>query len=87
MKNYKQINFKKAAEKFLKSRTRKEQLKLLEKIYQLPDGTNIKKMEGYENRYRLWVGDVRVLYDMFIKHDDKIEILIVEMGNRGDIYK
>ena len=61
MKNCKRIEFKKSAEKFLKSRTRKEQIHLLTKIYNLPSGEHIKKMEGYNNRYRLRLGDFRVI--------------------------
>lgn len=86
MKNCKRIEFKKSAAKFLKSRSRKEQLRLLAKIYQLPDGEHIKKFEGYENRYRLRVGNWRVIYEL--KNDGEIiVILVVEIGNRGDIYK
>jgi len=57
MKNFKRIEFKKRAEKFLKSRSRKEQIRILSKIYLLPSGSDIKKMEGYANRYRLRVGN------------------------------
>jgi len=64
MKNCKRIEFKRPAEKFLRNRTRKEQIQLLSKIYKLPDGENIKKMEGHGNRYRLRVGDFRVIYEL-----------------------
>ena len=84
------IEFKKPAEKFLKSRSRKEQIRLLSEIYKLPDGKHVKKMEGYDNRYRLRVGDFRVIYDMYTDVagdcDTKV-ILVVEIGNRGDVYK
>ena len=96
MKKYKRIDFRKAAEKFLKSRSRKEQVWLLTKISKLPDGEHIKKMETYDNRYRLRVGDYRVIYDVTNEIDTEgdddqpkeiLVILIVEIGNRGDIYK
>ena len=86
MKNCKRIEFKKPAEKFLKSRTRKEQIRLLSKIYKLPDGEHIRKMEGYDNCYRLRVGDFRVIYEL--RNDRTILIvLVVNIGNRGDVYK
>ena len=64
MKNCKRIEFKKPAEKFLKSRPRKEQVRILSQIYKLPSGNQIKKMEGYDNRYRLRIGDIRVIYEL-----------------------
>ena len=86
MKNCKRIEFKKSAEKFLKSRPRKEQVRILSQIYKLPSGNHIKKMEGYSNRYRLRVGDIRVIYEL---HADGVTliVLVAEIGNRGDIYK
>jgi len=96
MKKYKKVEFKKAAEKFLKSRSRKEQIRMLAKIYKLPDGEDIKKMEGYNNRYRLRVGDCRIIYEInsvILDADDDNEpkiilvVLVVEIGNRGDVYK
>ena len=94
MKNCKRIEFKKSAEKFLRSRSRKEQVRLLTKIYKLPDGENIKKMEGYGNRFRLRVGDFRVIYEMSVEttkpghdFDAVLLILVVNIGNRGDVYK
>jgi len=79
-----QIEFKKQAVKFIRSRTATEQKRLLSEIYKLPHTSNIKKMEGYNNRYRLRVGNVRVIYD---KSDDIFLILVLEIGNRGDVYK
>jgi len=87
MKSYKRVEFKKAAEKFLKSRSRKEQVRLLTKIYELPNGEHIKKMEGYDNRYRLRVGDYRIIYEISYEAQITLVILVVEIGNRGDIYK
>jgi len=86
MKNCKRIEFKKSAEKFLKSRPRKEQIRILSQIYKLPSGNHIKKMEGYDNRYRLRIGDIRVIYEL---HSDKVAliVLVAEIGNRGDVYK
>ena len=96
MQNFKRIEFKKPAEKFLRSRSRKEQIRLLEKIYKLPDGEHVRKMEGYDNRYRLRVGDYRVLFelssDLLDTEDGAIAtvvmvVLVVDIGNRGDVYK
>lgn len=80
--NYK-IIIQKAAEKFLKKQPKKVQERLLIAIYRLPEGTDIKKLQGY-NMYRMRVGNMRVLYTI----DDAIKIISVEeIDNRGDIYK
>ena len=86
MTNYKRIEFKKLSEKFLKSQPRKDQVRILSQIYKLPSGNHIKKMEGYENRYRLRIGNIRVSYEL---HEDGVTlvVLVIEIGNRGDIYK
>lgn len=87
MKNCKRVEFKKSAEKFLKSRSRKEQVRILAKIYKLPSGEHIKKLEGYENRYRLRIGDIRIIYEIHHNSATVTVILVVEIGNRGDVYK
>ena len=52
-------------------------------IDQLPDGTDIKKRQGYD-MYRMRIGSIRILYTI----DDIIKIISIEnMDNRGDVYK
>jgi mRNA interferase RelE/StbE len=48
-----------------------------------PDA-NVKKLTGYEDRYRLRVGDYRVIYDVTEK---ELVILIVGVGHRREIYR
>ncbi len=77
------IQFEKAAQKFLEKQDKKQRLRLYKAIYELPDGTDIKKMKGY-NLFRLRVGSYRILYSI----DDTIKIITIEnIDNRGDIYK
>lgn len=56
-------------------------------LTQIPQEGDIKSMKGYDDgRMRLRVGEWRILY----RYDAEgaIEILyIIEIGNRGDIYK
>jgi mRNA-degrading endonuclease RelE of RelBE toxin-antitoxin system len=49
-------------------------------INNLPLG-DVKKLKGYNNAYRLRVGDYRILFDMDIK------IEITNILSRGDAYK
>ena len=48
-----------------------------------PDA-NVKKLGGYEDRYRLRVGDYRVIYDVI---DAELVILFVGVGHRREIYR
>ena len=48
-----------------------------------PD-VNVKKLAGYEDRYRLRVGDYRVIYEIM---DEQLVILAVGVGHRREIYR
>lgn len=46
--------------------------------------TNLKKLQGSPNSYRLRVGDYRILYDV----EEEIRIISVyKVGHRKDIYR
>jgi mRNA interferase RelE/StbE len=45
---------------------------------------DIKKLEGHDNRYRLRVGDYRVIYEII---DGQLIILVVGVGHRREIYR
>lgn len=82
MKTYK-IRFEKAAQKFLDRQDKKQRLRLYKAIYKLPDGTDIKKLNGH-NLYRLRVGDYRILYMV----DNEIRLINIEnIDTRGAVYK
>ena len=72
MKIYK-IEFEKAAIKFLEKQDKTQRLRIYKAIYKLPEGTDIKKLQGY-NLYRLRVGNYRILYSI----DDTVKIITIE---------
>lgn len=76
-----QIVYSKKAIKFLKKQDKPTQKRLLEAISRLPIEGDIKKMQGTDG-YRLRVGTFRVLFDVH-----GIVIDIIDIGNRGQIYK
>ena len=47
-----------------------------------PDA-NVRKFSGYDDRYRLGVGDYRVIYEVV---DGQLLILVVGVGHRRGIY-
>ncbi len=41
------------------------------------------KLSG-QDAYRIRIGDYRVIYTI---HDDRLLILVIEIGHRGDVYR
>lgn len=77
------IKFEKAAQKFLDKQDKNQRLRLYKAIYKLPDGQDIKKLNGH-NLYRLRVGNYRVIYTI----DKGIRLIDIEdIDNRGQVYK
>ena len=77
------INIEKAALKFIAKQPPREKTRLMQSIYNLPNG-DIIKMSGKYNLFRLRVGSYRIVYSI---EEDKLIIRVIEAGNRGDIYK
>ncbi len=60
--------------------------RLKPKIFALaenPRPSGVKKLQSYENTYRIRVGDYRVVYEI---HDKILRILIIEVGHRSNVY-
>jgi mRNA interferase RelE/StbE len=49
-----------------------------------PRPTGCKKLKGYENTWRIRIGDYRVLYEI---HEEIVLILIVQISHRKDAYQ
>lgn len=79
-----EIRLEKAAQKFLNRQDKRQRIKLYRAISKLPAGTDIKRLQGHTNLYRLQVGNVRILYSIH----EAIKIINIEnIDNRGDVYK
>ncbi len=48
-----------------------------------PDA-QVKKITGHEDRYRLRVGDYRILYEV---DDGVLTVLVVTVGHRREVYR
>lgn len=78
------IEFDKRAIKFISKQPKPQRERIFKAIYKLPDIGDIKAMQGYEGYFRLRVGDYRIIYTV----DNNILVVhVIEIGNRGDIYK
>lgn len=81
-KTYKVIFEKKAANFFI-SQPPEQRKRLARAIYNLPDG-DVKKIKGYKDLFRLRVGDYRVIFTI---NDKDLIIIVLTIGNGGEIYK
>ena len=82
MTTYK-IEFSKAALKFIQKQPKPQKIRIINAINHLPDG-DVKKLQGDNPYYRLRVGDYRGVYTL---ENSRVFIYIVNIGNRGQIYK
>ena len=53
-------------------------------LSQNPRPTGCKKLKGFENKYRIRVGDYRVIYEI---HEKTVVVLIVQISHRKDAYR
>lgn len=56
----------------------------LEALSKEPRPDDMKKIQGDDNLYRIRSGNYRILYRIF---DETIQILIIDIDHRKDIYK
>lgn len=76
----------KSAEKQLNNIPQKERKKIIEAIKLLVDNprpNGVKKLKGYEQTYRIRIGDYRVIYQI---KDQEMLILILDSIHRKDAY-
>lgn len=56
----------------------------LESLARLPRPPGAIKLRGPLELYRLRVGNYRVIYSI---HDEVLEVVVVRVGSRGDVYR
>ena len=78
------IDIRRKAEKFIRKLPRQDKERVLSAIYRLPEGEDIKKLQGHEGLMRLRVGDYRIIYRM---DNGRLIVLVIDAWSRGDIYK
>ncbi len=85
-----EIIYSKSALRFLAKLDKKSVSRMreaIEGLKHMPPLGDIKAMQGYDDgRKRLRVGQWRIIFRIDVKNNMR-EILILDIGNRGDIYK
>lgn len=83
MRNNYDIKLTKKAEKFIRKQDKDIQKRIIKAVSELPEG-DIKRLKGMNEIYRLRIGDFRVLFE---KNNKEFIIIVIDIGNRGQIYK
>ena len=81
------IEFTSSAERDFAKLTEDIRQRLLPKVDALahdPRPIGVQKLQGRENRYRIRVGDYRIIYEI---RDKILVILIVGIGHRREVYR
>lgn len=79
------IKIDKPAQKFIVKQPKHQQQRLLKAISSLPFTGDTSPLKGHDGGvFRLRVGDYRIIYSV---QNDTLTVLIMNVGNRGDIYK
>ena len=81
-----EIHFVRAAQKEFDALPKDIQIRLAPKIGQLAQGmtSQCKKLSGQPNRYRLRMGDYRVIFDV---QNEKLIILVLRIAHRREAYR
>lgn len=77
----------KKVETFIKKQPANQAKRLRDAISSLavnPRPHGCKKLEGYEDEYRLRVGQMRILYTI---NDAIVTVIVLKAGYRGNVYK
>jgi len=75
------------AEKQLRRIAKRDRSRLVEAIQGLADRPRphgARKLQGYDDVYRIRVGQYRVVYEVF---EDRVIVIVLKVGHRKDIYK
>ena len=56
----------------------------IDQLGQTPRPAGVEKLQGQENRYRVRVGEYRVLYEI---EDRVLLVLVIRIGHRRDVYR
>jgi mRNA interferase RelE/StbE len=80
------IQFLKAAEKEFSRLPKEAQRQIAPRISELANGLSpqCKKMQGYDQRFRLRVGDYRIIFELI---DRQLVVLVIRIGHRKDVYR
>ena len=81
------VELTRTAEKQLRRVAKRDRSRLLDAIEALgtkPRPQGARKFQGYEDIYRIRVGQYRVVHEVI---DDRVLVIVLKLGHRKDIYR
>lgn len=81
------VELTRTAEKQLRRIAKRDRNRLVEAIRGLADRprpSGARKLQGYDDVFRIRVGQYRVVYEVF---DDRVVVIVLKVGHRKDLYK
>ena len=81
------VELTRTAEKQLRRAAKRDRHRIIEAIESLsekPRPRDARKLQGYDEVYRIRVGQYRVVYEVY---DDRVVIIVLKVGHRKDIYR
>jgi mRNA interferase RelE/StbE len=81
------VELTRTAEKQLRRIAKRDRSRLVEAIHSLTDRPRphgARKLQGYDDVYRIRVGQYRVVYEIL---EDRVIVIVLKVGHRKDIYK
>ena len=81
------VELTRTAEKQLRRIAQRHRIRLVEAIHGLVDRPRphgARKLQGYDDVYRIRVGQYRVVYEVL---EDRVIVIVLKVGHRRDIYK
>jgi len=81
------VELTRTAEKQLRRIAKRDRNRLVEAIQRLVDRPRphgARKLQGYDDVYRIRVGQYRVVYEIL---EDRVIVIVLKVGHRKDIYK
>jgi mRNA interferase RelE/StbE len=81
------VELTRTAEKRLRRIAKRDRNRLVEAIQRLADRPRphgARKLQGYDDVYRIRVGQYRVVYEIL---EDRVIVIVLKVGHRKDIYK
>ena len=87
MKASYRVEIARSAEKQLRKLSKQQQQRLAKAMGALahdPHPPGSRKLQGYNDVYRMRVGSYRIVYEMF---EDRLIVLVIKIGHRRDVYR
>ena len=81
------VELTRTAEKQLRRVAERDRPRIIEAIESLgekPRPRDARKLRGYDEVYRIRVGQHRVVYEVY---DDRVVVIVLKVGHRKDIYR